>query len=73
MLPQDTNPSLVPPAGANGMAKGDSFAKHSFPPDGLVALSRVAYEQITGTHFTRMALAGMGRKHAPIGTTAADR
>ena len=45
MLPQDNNRSLVPPAGANGTAKDDSFAKHSFPPDGLVALSRVAYQQ----------------------------
>jgi cyclase len=26
------------------MAKDDSFAKHSFPPDGLVALSRIAYQ-----------------------------
>lgn len=45
MLPQDTNLSLVPLGGANGTAKDDSFAKHSFPPDGLVALSRVAYQQ----------------------------
>jgi hypothetical protein len=45
VLPQDNNRSLVPPAGANGTAKDDSFAKHSFPPDGLVALSRVAYQQ----------------------------
>ena len=45
MLPQDTNLSLVPPAAANDTTKDDSFAKHSFPPDGLVALSRVAYQQ----------------------------
>jgi cyclase len=45
MLPQDTNLSLPPPAGANDTAKNDGFAKHSFPPDGLVALSRVAYQQ----------------------------
>jgi cyclase len=43
VLPQDNN--LVPTAGANGTAKDDSFAKHSFPPGGLVALSRVAYQQ----------------------------
>jgi hypothetical protein len=36
VLPQDNN--LVPTAGANGTAKDDSFAKHSFPPGGLVAL-----------------------------------
>jgi len=45
MLPQDTDVSLVLPAGANGASKDDSFAKHSFPPDGLVALSRAAYQQ----------------------------
>ena len=45
MLPQDTNPSLVPPSAANDTTKDDSFAKHSFPPDGLVALSRVVYKQ----------------------------
>jgi hypothetical protein len=45
VLPQDTNLSLVPPAAANDTTKDDSFAKHSFPPDGLVALSRVAYQQ----------------------------
>jgi glyoxylase-like metal-dependent hydrolase (beta-lactamase superfamily II) len=35
----------VPPTAANDATKDDSFAKHSFPPDGLVALSRVAYQQ----------------------------
>jgi hypothetical protein len=39
VLPQDTKLSLVPTEGANDTAKDDSFAKHSFPPDGLVALS----------------------------------
>jgi Zn-dependent hydrolases, including glyoxylases len=45
VLPQDTDVGLVPPAAANDASKDDSVAKHSFPPDGLVALSRVAYQQ----------------------------
>src|SRR5262245_43499438 len=45
VLPQDNNLGGVPPAKPNGTAKDDNFAKHSFPPDGLVALSRVAYQQ----------------------------
>ena len=99
--------------GRGDAASSDAFAKHSFPPDGLVAQSRIAYEStplltaeirsgvfvvagaggnltaiagspggtivdtgygppmaefdsvwgrgyVTGAHFTRMALAGMG-------------
>jgi glyoxylase-like metal-dependent hydrolase (beta-lactamase superfamily II) len=45
VLTQDTNLSLVPSAEANDMANNDGFAKHSFPPNGLVALSRIAYQQ----------------------------
>jgi cyclase len=30
--------------GRSDAANGDAFAKHSFPPDGLVAQSRIAYE-----------------------------
>jgi cyclase len=42
--PQDTNHRLVPPTAASDTAKDEGFAKHSFPPDGLVALSRTAYQ-----------------------------
>ena len=30
--------------GRNDATRSDAFAKHSFPPDGLVAQSRIAYE-----------------------------
>jgi cyclase len=33
-----------PRPGSNGATRSDAFAKHSFPPDGLVAQARMAYE-----------------------------
>ena len=35
---------LLRPAGMNHATDLDGFATHSFPPDGLVAVSRIAYE-----------------------------
>jgi glyoxylase-like metal-dependent hydrolase (beta-lactamase superfamily II) len=39
-----TNDRLLRTAGSNGVSDRDGPAKHTFPPDGLVAVSRVAYE-----------------------------
>jgi cyclase len=38
------NTSLLRRAGINDTTDRDGFAKHSFPPDGLVAVARIAYE-----------------------------
>ena len=38
------NASLLRPAGINDTTDRDGFAKHSFPPAGLVAVARIAYE-----------------------------
>jgi hypothetical protein len=38
------NTSLRRPAGTKDTIDRDGFATHSFPPDGLVAASRIAYE-----------------------------
>ena len=40
----NTTLSLPCPAGMNHTTDRDGFARHSFPPDGLVAESRIAYE-----------------------------
>jgi cyclase len=40
----NTTLSLPCPAGMNHTTDRDGFATHSFPPDGLVAESRIAYE-----------------------------
>ena len=36
--------SHLRPTGMNDATDRDGFATHSFPPNGLVALSRIAYE-----------------------------
>jgi cyclase len=38
------NTSLLRPARTDAVTGRDGFAKHSFPADGLVAMSRIAYE-----------------------------
>ena len=40
----NTTLSLPCPAGMNHTTDRDGFATHCFPPDGLVAESRIAYE-----------------------------
>lgn len=40
----NTSLSLLRLAGMNHTTDRDGFATHSFPPDGLVAVSRIAYE-----------------------------
>jgi glyoxylase-like metal-dependent hydrolase (beta-lactamase superfamily II) len=40
----NTDDSLLRPAGTNEAIERDGLATHSFPPDGLVAVSRIAYE-----------------------------
>src|SRR5580704_14288464 len=40
----NTSLSLPCPAGMNHTTDRDGFATHSFPPDGLVAQARIAYE-----------------------------